>query len=264
MIEAGALSDAVGGRRVGSMFGLHGSPNLPVGCVATKPGSLLAGYSDFEIIITGTGGHAALPHMAADPIVAAAALVTGLQTIVARSVDPTQRAVISVCRIHGGDATNVIPERVNLAGTIRAFEPEVFELLTRRITAVANHTAKGFGCRAETKFSPDYPAVINDPRATAFALNVADTVAGVDRVTRMEVPVLASEDFSFYGRLVPSCFSFIGVVAPGCAIHPGLHSPHFDFTDAALETGIKMMCGYALSRVSSEPTAGPLGWPLPN
>lgn len=247
MIAEGALSEAVGGHRVASMFGLHGTPYLPVGHVATKAGPLLAGYADFEIAVTGTGGHAALPHTLTDPVVAAAALVTALQTVVARNLDPTQGAVVSVCRIHGGDATNVIPDRVTLAGTIRAFVPEVFDLLTRRITELAVHTAAAMGCRAEAAFTAVHPSVMNDPATTQFALGVADSVAGAGRVVRMEAPVLASEDFSFYGRLVPSCFSFIGMIPPDRTDYPGLHSPHFDFADAALETGIKLMCTYALA-----------------
>jgi len=230
---------------------LHCTPHLPVGCIATKSGPLLAGYSDFEITITGLGGHAALPHLATDPIVAACALVSGLQTIVARNLDPTQGAVLSVCRIQGGDAANVIPDHVNLAGTVRMFEPEVFEMLKRRIEELTQNVVAGFGCRAETTFTPAYPSVMNDPAATAFALSVAESIAGPNRVHRMATPVLASEDFAFYGREVPSCFSLIGVIPEGRESHPGLHSPQFDFTDAALETGIKMMCGYVLSPLAA-------------
>jgi amidohydrolase len=247
MIAAGALSAAVGGHRVGSMFGLHGTPMLPVGHVASKAGPLLAGYADFEISVTGVGGHAALPHTTTDPVVAAAALVSALQTVVSRNLDPMQGAVLSVCSIHGGEATNVVPDRVTLTGTVRAFLPEVFELVTRRITELADHTAKGYGCRADVTFTPAHPSVMNDSAATAFALGVADSVVGDGRVVRMDTPVLASEDFSFYGRVVPSCFSFIGVMPADRTDYPGLHSPQFDFSDAALETGIRLMCGYALA-----------------
>jgi hippurate hydrolase len=247
MIADGALSETVGGHRVDSMFGLHGAPQIPVGYVATKSGPLLAGYADFEMVVTGVGGHAAMPHALTDPIVAAAAIVSSLQTIVARNLDPTQGAVVSICRIHGGEATNVIPDRVSLSGTIRAFLPEVFVLLTRRISEIAEFTAKSFGCTSEVTFTPTHPSVINDTNATAFALGIADSVAGAERVLRMDAPVLASEDFSFYGRIVPSCFSLIGVMPLGCDHYPGLHSAQFDFSDAALETGIRLMCGYALA-----------------
>ena len=175
------------------------------------------------------------------------ACAKNLQSVVSRNLDPTQGAVVSVCRIHGGDATNVIPDCVALAGTIRAFLPEVFDLLMRRIKELAVHTAQGFGCQAETTFTEVHPSVMNDAAATAFALGVADSVAGGGRVLRMDAPVLASEDFSFYGRVVPSCFSFIGMIPPERKDYPGLHSPQFDFTDAALDMGIKLMCNYALA-----------------
>jgi hippurate hydrolase len=248
MIDAGALSCDVGGRAVSAMFGLHGTPYLPVGWVATRPGPLLAGCTDFTITIIGTGGHAALPHTLTDPVVTAATLVTALQTVVSRNLNPTEQpAVVSVCKIHGGHATNVIPDEVTLAGTIRTFHDDVFELLKQRITELARQTAQAFGCRAQVEFSPDYPAVQNDAKATAFAVEVAEAAAGKERLHHIEAPVLASEDFAFYGRAVPSCFSFIGVVPHGRADYPSLHTPLYDFTDAALATGIKLMCGYALS-----------------
>src|SRR5262249_12704095 len=120
MIEQGALSEKIGGRMVAAMFGLHGTPHLPVGLVATKPGPLLAGCADFEIVIHGYGGHAALPQFATDPVVAASSLVLAIQTIVSRNIDPVTPAVVSVSSIHGGDAANVIPDSVKISGTIRA------------------------------------------------------------------------------------------------------------------------------------------------
>jgi hippurate hydrolase len=250
MTEAGVLSDKVGSRRVRAMFGLHGSPLIPVGVCATKAGSLLAGCCDFEIAIHGTGGHAALPHLATDPVVAAAQFITAAQTLVSRNCDPTHTGVVSVCSIHGGDATNVIPETVRLIGTIRALEDEVFDLLRRRLTEVLDGVASSFGCRAEVKFMPSYPSVQNDTRATEFALSVADEVCGPERVMRLDRAFLASEDFAYYSRVVPSCFSFIGLIPPGRDTYPMLHTPQFDFTDAALETGIRLMCGYALRQDS--------------
>jgi hippurate hydrolase len=248
MIEAGALSSAVGGREVSAMFGLHGTPYLPVDWVATRPGPLLAGCTDFEITIVGSGGHAALPHTVTDPVVTAAALVTALQTLVARNLNPTEQpAVVSVCRLQGGQATNVIPDQVSLAGTIRAFHDDVFDLLKQRMTDLAEQIAAGFGCRARVEFSQNYPAVHNDPKATAFAVKVAEHTTGKNRLHYVESPVLASEDFAFYGRVIPSCFSFIGVVPPGRDSYPSLHTPQYDLSDSALGTGIILMCNYALA-----------------
>jgi hippurate hydrolase len=247
MIDAGALSDKVGGRRVSAMFGLHGSPLLPHGWYATKPGALLAGCSDFEITIHGTGGHAALPHLTADPIVSAAQLVTALQTLVSRNIDPVHPAVVSVCGIHGGDATNVIPDSVRLVGTIRAHFAETFDLMQKRLREMAEHVARGFGCRADVTFTLPFPPVDNDADLAEFAFTVAEQVCGVGQVNHMDHAWMASEDFSYYGRAVPSCFGFIGVIPPGRDSHPMLHTPHFDFSDTAIETGVRLMCGYALN-----------------
>ncbi|MFL5340923.1 MAG: M20 family metallopeptidase [Gemmataceae bacterium] len=247
MVEAGALAERVGGRRVAAMFGLHGSPLIPVGVVASKPGPLLAGCCDFDIVVHGSGGHAALPHLAADPVVAASAMVTALQTVVSRNTDPIEPAVVSVCGIHGGEANNVIPDTVKLFGTIRSHYDSVFEKTQLRMLDLVQATARGYGCRAEVAFTPSYPPVHNDPAATELADLVAVKTVGPEAFMRLDRAYMASEDFAFYGRVVPSCFSFIGLIPTGLDSHPMLHTPQFDFTDAALETGIRLMCGYALA-----------------
>jgi len=247
LIEAGALEERIGGRRVTATFGLHGSPFLPVGMVASKPGPLLAGCIDFDIVIRGSGGHGAMPQNATDPIVAAAALVTAIQTLVSRNNDPMEPAVVSVCGIHGGEAANVIPDTVKLVGTMRTHFDTVSEKLQHRLSELADFTARGFGCRAEVNFTPSYPPVHNDAGATAFADSIAEKVVGAERLYRMDRAYMASEDFAFYGRVVPSCFSFFGLIPPGRDSYPMLHTPQFDFTDAALDTGIRLMCGYALA-----------------
>ncbi len=247
MIDAGVLSDQVGGRMVSSMFGLHGTPFLPHGWYATKLGALLAGCSDFEINVHGQGGHAAMPHTARDPIVAAAQLVTAMQTIVARNTDPTQPAVVSVCSIHAGDATNVIPDSARLIGTMRAHSDETFVLLQSRIRELVEHTVRGFNCRADVKFTSPFPPVCNEAKTTNFAVQVAEEVCGSKRIMHMDHAWMASEDFAYYGRAVPSCFGFIGLIPPGKDSYHMLHTPQFDFTDAAIETGVRLMCGFALN-----------------
>ena len=247
MVEAGALSERIGGRRVAAMLGLHGSPLLPLGVVASKPGALLAGCCDFDIVLHGSGGHAAMPQLAADPVVAAAALITALQTLVSRNTDPTEPAVVSVCGIHGGEANNVIPDTVKMFGTIRSHYDAVFEKTQHRMMELVEATARGFGCHGEVAFTPSYPPVHNDPAATAFADTVALKAFGPEALHRLDRAYMASEDFAFYGRVVPSCFSFIGLIPPGRDSYPMLHTPQFDFTDAALATGIRLMCGYALA-----------------
>jgi amidohydrolase len=247
MIEHGALSEKVGGRKVSAMFGLHGTPHLPVGVVATKAGPLLAGCSDFEIVVRGFGGHAALPQFAVDPIVAASSLVLAIQTIVSRNIDPVVPAVVSVGSIHGGDAANVIPDAVTISGTIRAHDDAVFQQAQQRLSELAENTAKGMGCRAEVRFVPAYPPVINEPKATHFAMEMAQQAVGEQRFLRLETAYMPSEDFAFYGKAVPSCFSLIGVCPPDRETYPPLHSPQFDFTDAAVGVGARLMCEYALN-----------------
>jgi amidohydrolase len=247
MIEHGALSDKVGGRKVTAMFGLHGTPHLPVGVVATKPGPLLAGCADFEIVVHGVGGHAAMPQFSTDPVVAASSLVLAIQTIVSRNIDPVIPAVVSVSSIHGGDAANVIPDVVTITGTIRAHDDAVFAQVRRRLSDLAERMAQGMGCRAEICFVPAYPPVINDASAAHFAMEVARQAVGEQRFLRLDTAYMPSEDFAFYGKAVPSCFSFIGVCPPDRESYPPLHSPQFDFTDAALGVGAQLMCEYALN-----------------
>jgi amidohydrolase len=249
MTDAGVLTPRIGGRNVNAMFGLHCSPLIPVGSFATKIGPLLAGCCDFEITVHGSGGHAALPHLATDPIVAAASMVTAMQTLVSRNCDPMHTAVVSICGIHGGEATNVIPDTVKLTGTIRTHEDAVFELIRSRLQTICKNVASGFGCRADFDFSSICPSVMNDKRAVDFAFSAAERVCGPSQVLRMETAVMGSEDFSFYSRVVPSCFGFIGVRPPEKDSYPMLHTPHFDFNDAALPFGIRLLCEYALRPV---------------
>jgi len=246
MIEDGALSNHVGGRRVGAMFGLHGSPFMPLGWYASRHGALLAGCSDFAVTVRGTGGHAATPHTATDPLITAAHIVTALQTLVSRNTDPAHPALISVGTFHGGTASNVIPDRVEFTGTLRGASPETCEMLHRRLEDLTRSTAAAFGCTAEVEFSSSYPPVINDDKATAFAFEVAERLCGPERIHRMDAAWLASEDFAFYSRVVPSTFGFYGLIPSDKEKHPMLHTPQFDFTDGAIETGVRLMCEYAL------------------
>jgi amidohydrolase len=246
LVELGVLEAGVGGRRVARMFGLHGSPYLGVGQVATRPGPLMAACTDFEVRVTGQGGHAALPPFPADAVVAACALVGALQTVVSRSLSPGRPAVVSVGRISGGLAGNVIPEHVDLAGTVRTFHEENFAVIAGRLRELSEHVAAAHNCRAEVRLIPSYPATVNDPAATSEGLRVAAWAVGPADVFELPEPIMASEDFAYYGRLVPSCFSFIGVRPPGRGDYPALHSPLYDFTDAAIAVGVKLMCGYAL------------------
>ena len=252
MCDEGALLGDEGGGlgpRVGSVFGLHGWPQLPLGTVATRPGPLLAATDDFVVKVRGVGGHAAFPHLARDPVVAAAHVVTALQTLASRSASPLDSVVCTVGRIAGGCANNVIPPEVELVGTVRTLRAETRRMARERFFAIVEATAAAFGCRAEIDWQDGYPATVNDADLTERFFAVARDALGAERVALAPEPVMGGEDFSYYGRHVPACFYMLGLLAPGAdpAAVPLLHQPEFDFNDDAIATGVEMMCRLALA-----------------
>jgi hippurate hydrolase len=251
MCEDGALGgEAAGGLGppVEKIFGLHGWPTLPVGHVATRPGPLLACTDEFQITVRGVGGHAAYPHLARDPIVAAAHVVTGLQTIASRAVSPVQAVVCTVARIGGGTASNIIPRAVELEGTVRALTDETRALARQRLYEIAEGTAQAHGCEAIVQWHEGYPVTRNDEALTERFFEIARSALGAERVALTPTPTMGGEDFSYYGQRVAACFFLLGVVAEGCdpALAPQLHQPDYDFNDDAIATGVELMCRLAL------------------
>jgi amidohydrolase len=251
LADAGALDESVGGLAVGRVFGLHGWPELPLGTIATKPGAFFASNDLFRITVTGRGGHAAGPHLGADPIVAAAHLVTAVQSIVSRNVPPTAPAVLTVAKLQAGTAENIIPDRTHLAGTIRAMDEDTRDLLHRRLRESAERSAAGLGCEAAVEIETAYPVTRNAPRATEEALAAARGAAGEANVRVFEHPVMAAEDFAFYGRHVPACFLLLGLRPAEREDYPGLHTSRYDFNDEAIPLGIRLMCRLALGAGSA-------------
>jgi amidohydrolase len=253
MCEDGVLAgDGAGGLGppVEVIYGLHGWPQLPVGVVATRPGPLLAATDNFVVTVTGVQAHAAYPHLARDPVVAAAHVVTALQTIASRSVAPLDSVVVTVGAIAGGTARNIIPESVRLTGTVRTLTPQVRQKARERFFALVAGVADGLGCRAQIDWEEGYPVTSNDPGATDRFFTVARRVLGEGAVRTIEQPTMGGEDFAYYGRHVPACFFVLGLCPPerlarGEA-YPSLHQPEFDFNDGALETGLRAMCALAL------------------
>lgn len=235
------------GAPVGRMFGLHGWSLYDVGQVATKPGPLLAATDDFDVIIRGVQAHAAYPHQGRDPIVAAAAIVTALQTVASRTVDPTDACVVTVGRIEGGTANNIIPETVRLVGTVRTLRSETREAVGRRVRGLFESVAAAHGCRAEVSWHDGYPSTVNDPGATQTFFSVAREALGPSRVEVVEAASMGGEDFSYYGRHVPACFFLLGLRPAGATSYPTLHQPDFDFNDDALATGVEMMVRLGLA-----------------
>jgi amidohydrolase len=250
MCEQGALrGEAAGGvgSPVARIYGLHGWPQLELGTLATRPGPLLAATDDFEIRVVGRGGHAAYPHLCRDPIVAGAAIVSGLQSIASRAVAPYESVVCTVAQFQAGSASNIIPDSAHLAGTIRTLKPETRALARERFFQIVESAAAAHGCGAEIDWREGYPVTHNDAAETERFFSIAGDVVGAGRVQRVEYPTMGGEDFSYYGRHVPACFFFLGLKPAGAERYPALHQPDFDFNDAALGLGIEMMCRVALA-----------------
>jgi amidohydrolase len=208
-----------------------------------RPGPLLASSDRFDITVKARGTHAAHPHHGVDPFVVGAQIVLGLQTIASRNVDPIDSAVVSIGFMRSGSAYNIIPDELVIGGTARAFRPEVRDLVERRIGEIAAGTAATYGATARLDYRRNYPPTVNDPREAAFAASVAAEVCGEAAVDREVAPSLGGEDFSFFLNARPGAMLWLGN-GPG---EDGrvLHSPDYDFNDAAIATGVSLLARLA-------------------
>ena len=215
------------------VYGLHNMPGLPEGHFATTPGPMLAAADSVQIFVHGKGGHAgAAPHEAIDSVLIGAQIINALQSIVSRNVDPLKSAVISITMFEAGSAFNVIPETVTLGGTVRTLDPEIRDLVERRIGEVASGVARAYGGSAETKYIRLYPATINHAREAGVAVEVARDVVGADRVNERLVPVMGGEDFAFMLEARPGAMVFLGM-----GDGPMCHHPAYTFNDNILGHG---------------------------
>lgn len=230
MVQEGLFRDFP----VDAVYGMHNWPALDVGTCVARDDAMMAAFGTFEIELTGKGAHGAMPHEGADPVVAAAQLVTALQTIASRNVSPLESAVVSVTQMHGGDAWNVIPETMIIRGTTRWFLPEVGQIIARRMQNLSASVAEAFGCTARVDYEERYPATINTAenarkiRALAASPDLGLKVLDV-------APSMAAEDFAFMLQEKPGCYFWLGSRRDGS--NPGLHSPYYDFNDALLPIG---------------------------
>ncbi|MEA2711184.1 MAG: hypothetical protein QOF78_3785 [Phycisphaerales bacterium] len=242
LVAAGVLDGTGGlGPKVEAIFGLHGWPGLPVGTVATKAGALLAATDNFTATFIGKGCHGAYPHLGVDPIVTACEAVVSLQQLVARETDPTDSCVVTIGRFNAGTAVNVIPDSATIEATVRTLTPQqrkrAAELLARRVRGIADAN----GCKLDFKWNEGYPPTINDPKMADYVATIARQTLGANRFIPIAKPSMGGEDFSYYLEKVPGCFFLVGVEPANCKTgYPSLHSDCYDFTDAALEVGIKM------------------------
>lgn len=214
------------------VYGMHNYPGIPLGEFAIRPGALMAAADHFVIEIEGKGGHAARPHFSVDTVLVGAEIVSRLQSIVARNVDPLHSAVISVCLFQAGTTDNVIPQTALLRGTARSLVPEIQDLLEKRIQEVVEGTAKLHGAKAVLKYKRSYPVTRNHPDQTDFAASVAKEVVGDTKVDTNVNPVMGAEDFSFMLNARPGAFIFVGN-----GDSAGLHHPAYDFNDGIIPVG---------------------------
>jgi len=222
-----------------AVFAMHNMPGIEQGRFVLREGAAMASSDYATVTITGAGGHGAMPHRAADPIVAAASIVMALQTIVSRNVDPLQAAVVTVGALHGGKANNVIPASATLEISVRALDRAVRATIERRVKALVAAQAESFDVQAQIDWRPGYAVLVNTPAETVFAREVASELVGAERVTLQGPPLTGSEDFAFMLERVPGSYVLIG---NGTDSGPGgggcmVHNPGYDFNDDNVATG---------------------------
>jgi amidohydrolase len=236
MIEQGVLEEPP----VDAAFGLHVWNDLEVGTVAVSDGPVMASVDEFHIRIVGQGGHAARPHQAVDPIVCAAHVITAIQTIVSRNASPFENLVVSVTQLDGGTGFNVIPEAVELHGTVRTFGGRVYDQAPERLTTIAKGVAEALGCTATVRYERQSPPLINSPEMTTVLRRAAEAVIGPARL-RDGLRTMGGEDFAFFAERVPAAFAFLGIRNEARGITAPLHSPRFDLDEGALLVGVAML-----------------------
>ena len=232
------------------LFGMHNRPSLPCGQFAVRAGPMMAGGAFFDIDIEGRGAHGARPESSVDPVVVAAETVGALQTIVSRNLSPHRTAVLSVTKIHAGDAYNVIPQTARLSGTVRAFSTEVMEQIEQDIARIASGVAATYGATAKSDFRAIFHPTVNDPTEAEFAASVCNEIVGSENVERDPSLIMASEDFSFMLERVPGCYLNIGNGGRegGCEVH----NPGYDFNDEALPFGATFFARAVETRLKPE------------
>jgi amidohydrolase len=217
------------------VYGMHNWPGIPVGHFAMRPGPIMAAADRFTVTIEGKGGHGAYPQDCIDPIVAAAHVITALQTVASRSVDPLKSVVVSVCTIKAGEAFNVIPQTATLLGTVRTLSPEVRDLAEERICAIIENVCAALGAKAMIEYNRGYPVTVNDAARTEFVASVAKSVAGESAVDTTVQPAMGAEDFSFMLEERPGAYVFLGNGDTA-----GVHHPAYDFNDEATPYGVSL------------------------
>lgn len=241
MIQDGVLQNP----RPQAIFGLHGTPSLPLGYVGTRVGPMMAASKYFTIVVKGKGTHAAMPHKGVDSVLTASQIVCAVHTIVARNVNPLEAALISIPKFTGSTAPNVMPSEVVLEGTLRALSNETRDFLQNRMRQVVEQVAASNGAEAEILFDGGYPLLKNEEKFTEYVVETAATLLGSEKIRDDYPPSLGSEDFAFYLEEIPGSFFWLGLGINEQTDAP-LHNPYFDFNDDAIPLGIRLFCDLIL------------------
>jgi amidohydrolase len=236
MIKEGALDG------VDAVFGLHLWQTMPTGTAGCVKGAMMAASDEFRIKLTGRGGHCSMPHLSIDPITAAGNLIVNLNSIVSRNVDPLKSAVLSLGTVHGGVIHNIIPNEVTLTGTVRTFDPQLRDLMEKRIQEVVAGTSDACGTQGELQYVRGYPALVNDAAMAELVLSVARRTLGESKVIEI-APVMGGEDFAYYLQKVPGAFLFFGMGDGTGFPH---HHPRFDMDEKALTPAALLLTALAL------------------
>jgi amidohydrolase len=227
MIKDG-LMDRFG---IEQVYGMHNGPGIPVGSFAIRPGPIMAATDSIDVTIEGLGGHAARPHKCIDSVLVGAQLITALQSIVSRTVDPLESAVISICEFHAGNARNVIPQTAELRGTVRTLTAETRDLVAKRVREVVDGVAQMTGAKIDLVYERGYPVTLNHPAQTEVATRIAQEISGEANVHEAP-PMMGAEDFSYMLEARPGAFIFCGNGNTA-----GLHHPAYNFNDEAIVYG---------------------------
>ncbi len=236
MIEDGALENPA----PDVAFAMHVWNTLPAGNVIVQPGPVMASASDLYIAVMGRGGHGALPHESIDPVTIAAHAIVALQTFLQRRIDAQETAVVSITSVKGGEAFNVIPDLVEMKGTIRTFSEDVWKQVRLGIEQVLKGITSAFGARYELKISNRVPATVNDPKATEWVRKAAESLIGSDHVLQTR-PAMVSEDMSEFLSRVPGCYFFLGSLDESRGFAAPHHSPLFDVDESVFKLGAAIM-----------------------
>jgi amidohydrolase len=236
MVEAGVLRNP----DVDAIIGLHLWNNLPLGTVGVRDGALMAAVELFDCTIQGKGGHGAMPHQTVDPIVVGAQVVTALQAIVGRNVDPLKAGVVTVGRFHSGHARNVIADQASFGGTVRYFDPSLDGFFARRLEAIIAGICQAQGATYTLDYWKMYPPVINDRAIADLVRSVAETVVETPAGIVPECQTMGGEDMSFFLQEVPGCYFFLGAANSDKGLDYPHHHPRFDFDESVLCMGVEL------------------------